>query len=271
MAAIQSLKKQLRGVRSTQKLTKAMKTVSTVKFSKLSEKYNSYSKYAAECSDMLRLLGVDKDASCCGDPNAPLAVVVLAGNKGLCGSFNAQIFSYALELISSFSNFVLIPCGKKAIDYFAKRGFSAEKEVIFGDIPTYTETTVLLDELVDWKRNGKISGIHIIYPKYYNMLRQVPTDFEFLLSGNSKGEKEVLYEPDYQTITQSMSKNVLRSMFFELVLETALGVQAATLMTMRSAHETATDYCIRLEGEINRLRQNAVTADVLETSAEWRE
>ena len=48
----------------------------------------------------------------------------------------------------------------------------------------------------------------------------------------------------------------------------ALGAQAATLMTMRSAFDTATEYCEKLEGEINRLRQSAVTADVIETSAE---
>ena len=57
-------------------------------------------------------------------------------------------------------------------------------------------------------------------------------------------------------------------MVYKLALENALGAQAATLMTMRSAFDTATEYCEKLEGEINRLRQSAVTADVIETSAE---
>ena len=57
-------------------------------------------------------------------------------------------------------------------------------------------------------------------------------------------------------------------MFYEIVLEAAIGAQAATLMTMRSAFDTATEYAENLEKEINRLRQSAVTADVIETSAE---
>ena len=60
-------------------------------------------------------------------------------------------------------------------------------------------------------------------------------------------------------------------MMYEVLLETALGAQAATLMTMRSAYDTATEYSDQLETQINRLRQSAVTADVIETSGERKE
>ena len=57
MLAIQGLKKQLRGIRSTRKLTKAMRTVSTVKFSRLNELYSEYSKYGKLCRDVIEQYG----------------------------------------------------------------------------------------------------------------------------------------------------------------------------------------------------------------------
>ena len=65
-----------------------------------------------------------------------------------------------------------------------------------------------------------------------------------------------------------MAAKIFMAVAYELILETALGAQAATLMTMRSAYDTATEYCEALESEINRKRQSAVTEDVIETSSE---
>ena len=86
MPALQSLKKQLRGIRSTRKLTKAMKTVATVKFSQLNAIYGQYAAYGNEC---LKIYGQHSAALLeevrAADPAAPAAVGVMAANKGLCG------------------------------------------------------------------------------------------------------------------------------------------------------------------------------------------
>ena len=87
MPAIQILKKKLKGIRSTQKLTKAMKTVAAVKFSKLSGMYNDFSASGRQCA----LLYQDYKKELIsyfppGDPDAPVCVVVMGANKGMCGS-----------------------------------------------------------------------------------------------------------------------------------------------------------------------------------------
>ena len=58
-------------------------------------------------------------------------------------------------------------------------------------------------------------------------------------------------------------------MLYGFILETAIGAQAATVMSMRSAYDTAVEYEEKLESEINRKRQSRVTADVIETFAEY--
>ena len=269
MPALQSLKKQLRGIRSTRKLTKAMKTVATVKFSQLNAVYGQYSAYARECMRVYEkhssaLLGTVPAA----DPSAPPAVVVMAANKGLCGGFNAEILGFALEKIRELGDHLLFACGKQAVAYFREKEIPVEVAHIFGDVPEYDKSAELLDELADMRREGKISRVYVIYPHYTNMMVQTPTMFEMFPEPGEEGDVEPLFVPAKDTVVQKAAKTIFRAMFHRFVLETATGAQAATLMTMRSAYDTATEYCEQLEGEINRKRQSSVTADVLETSGE---
>ena len=100
MPELQTLRKQLRGVRSTQKLASAMKTTSIVKLSKLNGIYGQYSEYGDQCKKLLERYGsVYLEAFRETDAAAPAAVIVLASNKGLCGSFNSDIFNFAMEVV----------------------------------------------------------------------------------------------------------------------------------------------------------------------------
>lgn len=272
MAAIQSLKKQLRGIRSTQKLTKAMKTVATVKFSQLSGVYGQYAAYGDMCRKVYEqhssgLLDVVRAS----DPTAPAAVLIMASNKGLCGSFNSELLAFAAEKIEKMDNYLLLACGKKAASYLREKSLECHKTYVFEDVPAYSESCALLDELIQWRLEGKISRVLVIYPRYANMMLQLPTMCE--LFPETEGEHDVgtVFVPDRETVVEKTAKPIFRAMFHKLVLETAVGAQAAMLMTMRAAYDTATDYCTQLEGEINRTRQSAVTADVLETSGEHGE
>ena len=268
MAAIQALKKQLRGVRSTQKLTKAMRTVSTVKYAKLSKLYGEFSEYGSQCAQLLERFGAAfgervREA----DPQAPAAVLVMTSNKGMCGSFNAEILNFALEEIGKLDRPLLVPCGRKAAAFFRGRHMPVEKEAVLDDVPTFASSSALLDELLAWRTCGKASKIYVIYPKYINMLQQVPTITELFPASDGAGDALLLCVPDRDTVVERIAANVFRATFYGLVIQAAIGAQAATLMTMRAAYDTATEFCGELEGQINRLRQSMVTASVIETRA----
>lgn len=268
MLEVRSLKKQLRGVRSTQKLAKAMRATSMVKLSKLSGIYGQFSEYGAQCEKALEQYGhAFLEAFRETDSDAPPAVIVLASNKGLCGSFNAEILDAAMDLLPRLGAHFLVPCGREAVSFFEKQKLAAEKNVVFNDIPTYEESCALFDEVIEWRNAGKASRIFVVYPRYFNMVRQVPTVSEFFSVNCPEADETALLIPDRNTVVTKTAKTVFRAMFYKLVLEAALGAQAATLMTMRSAYDTATEYCAELEGQINRLRQNSITADIIETSA----
>lgn len=298
MPSIQSLKKELRGIRSTQKLTKAMRTVSTAKFSKLNTIYGQYASYGRQCRQIFdRYQDSFLEAIPAADPNAPPLFLVIASNKGMCGSFNAEILKFAGDLLQERKNVLTVAVGKKAIRYFKGKGLPLEKGYILRDVPSYEESGALLDDILQLRRDGKISTIYVVYPRYTNMLEQDPAVCElFPIAGErvragaeekdagtdkrdaetgkrdaeraaGSGGEQVLCVPDHPTVIRRTAETLFRSMFYELVLESALGAQASTLMTMRSAYEAATEFCEQLEGQINRKRQSAVTADVIETSS----
>ena len=269
MPAIQSLKKQLKGILSTKKLTKAMKTVSTVKFSKLNGVYSEYSNYGKAVEDILNSFGADfLSIAEANDSSAPAAVIVIASNKGLCGNFNAELLNFALEEIEKIGSSYIIACGKKAISFLKNKKISVKKEYVFDDGPLYDDAASLLEELLKLRKSGEISRVYVVYSKYKNMMLQTPTLVDFFNVSSSENETAALFVPDKQTVMHKIVKNAFKAKFYELVLESAIGAQAATLMTMRSAYDTATEYAESLEKEINRVRQSAVTADVITTSAE---
>ena len=268
MPDVQTLRKQLRGVRSTQKLASAMKTTSLVKLSKLSGIYGQYSEYGAQCKKLLEQYGSSyAEAFRETDSAAPAAVIVIASNKGLCGTFNADIFHFAVDQLPRLGPYRLIACGKETIRFFRKKRLPADKAVVFHDIPTYEESSALFDEVVEWRNAGKVSRVYVIYPQYFNMMHQSPVISEVFSVDCPEADETELLIPDRNTVVERTAKTVFRAMFYKLVLESALGAQAATLTTMRGAYDAATEYCAELEGQINRLRQSLITADIIETSA----
>lgn len=272
MPSIQSLKKQLRGVLSTQKLTKAMKTVSAAKFSRLNGAYGKYAEYGRQCKAVFdRFQEGFLDAVPAGDSAAPPLYVVLTANKGLCGSFNTEVLKFAQEEFDRQKDYVLLACGKKAVRFFTGRGVPLAGEYVLHDEPSYEQSCQVLDELLRLRMTGRACGVYVIYPKYVNMLTQTPAMCElFPPAGQGRDAPDdgaILCEPDRDTFIARNAREVFRAIFYELVLETALGAQAATLMTMRVAYDAATEYSAQLEGQISRKRQSAVTADVIETSS----
>lgn len=273
MPDIEMLNKQLRGIRTTRKLTKAMKTISTVKFSKLKSVYGEYSPYGKECARILKMYGEElgKAISSEVNENAPPAFVVMASNRGLCGKFNSDVLNFAKDKIEKYDEFYLVACSKKAVNYFNNKGIPISKERILSDVPSFEETSELLQEIINLRNEGRISKVYVIYSEYCNMVEQRPRLKELFFSENAQENGSVFCVPDRITFVQETAQTVFRAVFYELALEAAMGAQGSTLMTMRSAYDTATEYCEQLEAEINRIRQSVVTADVIETSAERKE
>lgn len=273
MPTVQVLKKKLKGVRTTRKISKAMKTAATVKYSRLSAVYSGYSRYAEQCkalynqySEEFRSVFLQQKAG------APICYIIMASNKGMCGSFNSEVFNFAQDILERETElFDLILCGEKTVLQFKGKGFRPVKEYVFSDVPQFSEAKTLYEDICSLLSEKGYGSVKIIYPAYINMMKQEPCVRE--LFGTQPADNgdadDKLFVPDKATVIKNSAEKIITSTLYGVILETAIGAQAATVMNMRSAYDTATEFEEKLESEINRKRQSQVTADVIETSAEF--
>lgn len=270
MSNIQSLRKKLKGIRTTQKISKAMKTSSTIKFSRLHSAFVSYSEYCDQYRQLYKRHRKLYNACFFNkSTDAPTAIVVLSSNKGMCGGFNSETFYFAKKRIEELETPpTVFLCGKKATEFFTAKDLPFERSFEFKDIPTYEDAADMFNTLTEYLSEGKVSSIRFIYPKYINMMYQFVDECELFDSSDTDDELEnSLAFPDEVSFIESTAKKIAHAFIFEKILECALGAQAATLVTMRSAYDNATEYSLLLEGEINRKRQSRVTSDVIETAS----
>lgn len=272
MATVQNLKKKLQVIRSTGKLTQAMKTVSTVKYSKLCNLYSAYEKYVGSCTELYETYGKEFNESFSFvNPDAPVCYVLIGANKGMCGGFNTELLNFfASTIAKEKGDTVIIGCGKKAQAFLQSKELEAQSIFIFEDIPTYEKSSELFLTLRELIESGKISTVKTVYQSYVNMMIQKPVCKElFSFEKEGRETEGPLFVPDKATFIKNSADRIFISILHKRILESALGAQAATLITMRSAYDTACEYAAGLETEINRKRQSQVTADVLEISSEY--
>ncbi len=266
MSGIPTLKKKLKGIRATEKLSKAMKTVSMAKLSRLNALQKTYSRYAEQYRFFYENTADSVETA---NETKPLYVIVIASNRGFCGVFNSELVNFAVEDIAAQTRPVrLIACGEQTVRLLNECQYEPERCFIWNDIPQFSECRELFDLLSALAQEDPETCVRVIYPKYINTMTQTPTAVTLALNGNPEWTESALWVPDRETVLAQIGAKGFRALMYGMILESAVGAQAATLITMRSAYDTATQYGEMLELQIQRKRQSEVTADVIETSAE---
>lgn len=267
MSAVPNLKKKLKGIRATEKLSKAMKTVSAAKYAKLSMRFKCYYGYAGQYRSLFgggESAGAGDETALCG------TVVVFGSDRGFCGGFNNAILQFFKEEVPEPAHLIVL--GTEIGRLFAENGISAEAVLPYESVPDFFGTGELYGRLNALSGGEPDYRVALVYPSYINTMTQTPVTTVLTLNPVKTrfGASDLLLFPDGETIRAGLAGQYVRVVLYGTLLETALGAQAATMMTMRSAYDTATELGGELVSEIQRKRQQDVTADVLETTADIR-
>lgn len=272
MAGLRELKNRLSSINTVGQLAGAMRTVSTAKYSRVSGVRREYEPYAQGCRALMRRFGGELSAALpCTDPDAPVCYVIMAGNRGLCGGYNAEIQSYGGTLLKEETRpYRLVTVGKTAETYFREAGFFVERAFDIPDVPDFDACRELLSYLRDGFTGGEISAVYMVYQKFINMLsREVRKEQILPLeTGEAELREEALLIPDGPTVLERAALSCVDSVLYSCILEASACAQAATLVAMRSAYDNAQESIADLEAEISRRRQSEVTAGVLETASD---
>lgn len=208
--------------------------------------------------------------------------IIIGHNKGLCGSFNSELHSYADEYIAKHGNGKLYVCGKCAIAYFEGKT-ALDGAFVLSDIPKAEQCKPLFEQLINALMFER-SSVTLIYQQFINTLTQTPAvkilnppaERNFNIKGRKNTEvNDILCVPDRITVTTAIQRKFYETVLHKIILESALSAQSATLTAMRTAYDNAVETAETLENEINKTRQRAVTTGVLETASgmasEWEE
>lgn len=270
MATLTDLKKRLRGVQTICQLAGAMRTVSSAKLARLSAASAAFDPYARACRELMEASGA---VLASGEGAERTLVILLSGNRGLCGSYHNDLFAFFRSLAEPEGQ-DYIPCGRMAVSYFREKSIPALEVFSVSDVPLYAEAEALADRILALYAGGAYRRVLFVWGEGVNALRQEPRQLE-LLPGEAGGETgDLLWIPDPETGRAGLAEFCLRAQIYSLLLRGAAGVQGATLVSMRSAYDNGKKSAAALETAINRQRQTQVTSGVIETSSgfgPWRE
>ena len=272
MAGLRELRKRLNSIRTTGQLAGAMRSAAAAKYARVNAALTAYRPYGDACEQMRARLGDAGMERVAPAENAPECLVVLAGNRGLCGGFNAELLRYFSERVAASAAVPeVVVCGKVAAAYCREKGIADAKAFPVSDIPAYEEAQAVSAYLLERYRAGAITGVTVVCQRLINMLRQTPESRRLLPAPETdarEGDAEPLFLPDRETLCKQLAVTCFDAEIYKNLLENAAGAQAATLMAMRAAFDNATESAEKLETAINRRRQAEVTESVIETSSD---
>lgn len=281
MATLKEIRLRIATTKNMQKITKAMKMVSAAKLRKAQEKIISTRPYANKLNELFHhVISVSEDK------NNPLLeereintvlVVVITSDRGLCGSFNANITKYANKYINEINKAVkVITIGKKAGDYFGKRNYNLiEKFNGFFAHLNIDDSTKLVNNIVKGYNEKEYDKVVLIYNEFKSVAKQVISCQQFLplhsdivkeapVSGN---QVDYIYEPSSKEILNSLIPKQLNMQFWKSLLESNASEHGARMTAMEIATNNASDLLKYLGLQYNRARQDSITTELLEIVA----
>ena len=263
-ANTKKLRNRIKSVDSTLHLTRAMGLVASSKMRRAMENLNKGRQYEAAVRDALEPLM--HSAECKSSPymtegtGGKLCLVVIAGDRGLAGGYNANIF----RALREFEDADIIPIGKRACDRC--RADALLRAESFDS----REALGLAIDLCRGFREGKYSRVMILGTKYVSMLSQeVELRPVLPLSPVSDAMTTggMIYEPDELTILEAAVPEYVAGILVSAVRESFACEIVARRTAMDSAGKNAQEMIDRLQLEYNRARQSAITQEITEIVA----
>ncbi len=277
MANLIDIRRRIKSTKNTAQITKAMKLVSASRLRRASERATEARPYAARLFDvhnaiLSRMQEIDGELY--REKEGRTLLVVFAGDKGLCGAFNANIYKEAERLLAGDKqqNYVVLPVGKKAVGYFAKHSVETLSGYpgIFRQFSP-ADAREIGQVVIDRFKGEGISKVQILFNKFRNVMVQDITLWQVLPLARDEDSgltdesgPEHLAEPGLEEILADLSPRVITTRFFQALLESCAAEHAARMTAMEAATTNARDMIDRLTLEMNKARQAAITNELIE-------
>lgn len=268
-SSMNDIKARIKSVQSTMQITKAMELVATSKLRRAKEKAESSRKYrellASAISDVeatsesdLSLWGEKRD-----EPKT--LYIAVAGDRGLAGGYNSNIFKTA-ETLAKSGKCSVLPIGKKALEYFTRKEYEIF-DSSFGDAADFGvgDGMRVGAKVSEAFAVGEIDKVVLIYTKFVSMLTQLPVYEELLpLEKGESAERDAMYDGDPDELLARIVPEYVGGVIFSSVCESVASESAARRSAMNSANKNAGEIIDSLMLKFNRARQAVITQEITE-------
>lgn len=213
-----------------------------------------------------------------------IGIIVIAGDRGLCGAFNANIIRTAEEFVSRHNDrkFQVLAIGKKTDNFFRKRNFEFIES--FKDIYDSVSTSKMIlmaGFLIEKYLRGELAQVLLFYNEFVNVIKQkqvvkqiVPIDpsklelsEDFISRQHEAKDRELfVVEPDENTLRDALLRRFVASEIHHAVLESIASEFGARMTAMDLATKNADEMIDNLTLDLNRARQATITREIVEIS-----
>jgi F-type H+-transporting ATPase subunit gamma len=281
MPSLIDLRRRIRSVKNTQQITKAMKMVSAAKLRRAQDRIVNARPYAIQMQRVLASVASRVDPSLHPllavreqKPESKTLVIIVTGDKGLCGSFNTNIIKAGASFIStSPQTCALELVGRKGRDFFGRRGL----EVLYDAVGVfqklrYQDAQTIAQVAIDAFIEEKVDRVVLIYNEFKSVMTQrvvveqlLPIRRADVDEGSAPAnETDYLYEPSAQEIFNQLLPRYVEVQIYRALLESNAAFFAAQMTAMDTATKNSADMIAALTLYMNKVRQAAITREIIE-------
>jgi F-type H+-transporting ATPase subunit gamma len=293
MATLLDYRRRIRSVKSTQQITRAMKFVAAAKLRRAQEGVFSARPYAREILRVLRSSAARMESTAHPllerRPEERILVVVLTGDRSLCGAFNTNVLRRATAFFREHASkkTQVMAIGKKGRDTLRKRGASIVAEYLNVSANVdYATAKEIGGKIAELYAAGEVDAVYAVYNEFKNVMVQrlctaklLPIDPAVLASESGEmaersgamGASEeasllvdYIYEEPLRDIFNGLLPRYLETEVFRILLESAAAEHAARMTAMDSATRNASELIDKLTLEMNKIRQAGITRELIE-------
>jgi F-type H+-transporting ATPase subunit gamma len=278
MPALIDIRRRIRSVKNTQQITKAMKMVSAAKLRRAQEAMFAARPYARKMMEVLNSLatrapqGAHPLLEDRGETKILLAVVT--ADKGLCGGFNANIIRAAarfLEEKGAQKDLNLALVGRKGRDFFRRRRYTVRHEHVgvFQSLQ-YPVAQRIANELQEDFQSGKVDRVYLVYNEFKTVISQRVVVEQLLPIArlppgpDTLAAQDYIYEPEPARIFERLLPKHVEMQVWRALLESNAAEHGARMAAMDAATNNAGEMIERLTLYMNKVRQAAITKEIIE-------
>ena len=275
--SMKDIKLRIKSVESTMQITKAMELVASSKMRRAKERVEHSRPYFETLYESLTKIAA-------ADPRARnpylrrddikrTLLVVIAGDRGLAGGYNANVFKQA---DAAEGPVTVLPIGKRSAEYFAHHGAGLfTPEVLMAADVSVSECFTLSLQITEGFLKGEYDAVKLCYTRFDSMMTQTATTLEVLPltiepTEAQKAEarrSQILYKPSCEEVFGAIIPEYVAGVLYGAVCESVASELAARRTAMDAATKNAGEMIEHLNLYYNRARQAAITQEITEIVA----